>query len=289
MLLEIAIADAYGRGFEFNSHDFVKRHNNLDNYVCSGCGEMYDVGEYTDDTQMSIAITEMLLGGTLLTSKESYANAFVGTFQDDPRRGYSRGFYNLLCNVRTGQELLDKIKPESDRCGAAMRAMPLGVLSDADFVEECANVQASVTHDTTNGQLSARISALMTHYCYHNVGSSDNLLDWLVKRGVVGLDIPWNGFVDMSGMSVVSAALTAVIESRSLAEAIMRAVSFTGDTDSVAAITAGAISHASWCGQDGQGDIEYLEGHLENGSYGRSYLKAMDRKLLHMYPPLSHS
>ena len=53
MLTEIAIADAYGAGFEFCAVEKIRLHNNLESY-CKH--ELYDISaKYTDDTQMSIA------------------------------------------------------------------------------------------------------------------------------------------------------------------------------------------------------------------------------------------
>ncbi|GAB4543754.1 MAG: hypothetical protein Tsb0014_37610 [Pleurocapsa sp.] len=60
MLLELAIADAYGAGFEYARNTFVTEHNNLINYVQHPRHHIKP-GCYTDDTQMSIAIAETLI------------------------------------------------------------------------------------------------------------------------------------------------------------------------------------------------------------------------------------
>lgn len=56
MLVELAIADAYGNLFEMKPLDFVSENNHLTGYL-SG------TGYYTDDTQMSLAVTEAILSG----------------------------------------------------------------------------------------------------------------------------------------------------------------------------------------------------------------------------------
>ncbi|MBB1364714.1 ADP-ribosylglycohydrolase family protein [Shewanella sp. SR44-4] len=59
MLKEIAIADAYGAGFEFSSAKKVKMYNDLSTYCTH---DLYGFSaKYTDDTQMTIAIAELLL------------------------------------------------------------------------------------------------------------------------------------------------------------------------------------------------------------------------------------
>ena len=74
MLLELAIGDAYGTGFEFAESDFVRhpRHR-------------LRLGSYTNDTQMSIAIAETLIAQEAWTP-EVLAERFVRTFKRDPRR-----------------------------------------------------------------------------------------------------------------------------------------------------------------------------------------------------------
>lgn len=60
MILEAAIGDAYGAGFEFRDLDFIFQNNDLTQYHKHGLyTEIYK--RYTDDTQMAIAISELLL------------------------------------------------------------------------------------------------------------------------------------------------------------------------------------------------------------------------------------
>lgn len=125
MLTEIAIADAYGAGFEFCSEDKIISQNNLDLYSKH---ELYDIlGKYTDDTQMSIAIVEFILSGQEW-NKENIASKFIECFKRDVRLGYSEGFFNLLSKVESSKDLLELIIPTSERNGAAMRSVPIGFL-----------------------------------------------------------------------------------------------------------------------------------------------------------------
>ncbi len=60
MLLELAIENAYAAGFEYVSSQIVQDGNNLSGYVQHPRHQIKP-GCYTDDTQMSIAIAEILI------------------------------------------------------------------------------------------------------------------------------------------------------------------------------------------------------------------------------------
>ncbi|QBD80454.1 ADP-ribosylglycohydrolase family protein [Ktedonosporobacter rubrisoli] len=51
MLLELAIGDAYGAGFEYVDPEMIRRQNNLSHYV-KHPRHAIRPGCYTDDTQM---------------------------------------------------------------------------------------------------------------------------------------------------------------------------------------------------------------------------------------------
>ena len=64
------------------------------------------------------------------------ARRFVEAFRRDPREGYAGGFYAFLQEVTSGDEFLQRIRPDSDKSGAAMRAGPLGVFPTIGEVVE---------------------------------------------------------------------------------------------------------------------------------------------------------
>ena len=129
MLVHMAISDAYGAAFEFIPPDQARDHGLVND--ASGYGvnpeTALGAGRYTDDTQMAIAIAELVLGGVDF-GPVSVADAFVGGFQRDPRRGYSRRLQSALENAATGADLLNAITPNSTRSEAAMRAGPIAFL-----------------------------------------------------------------------------------------------------------------------------------------------------------------
>src|SRR5436190_23070938 len=122
MLLEAAIGDAYGAGFEYVPRALIQAHNTADHYVKHPRHNI-GAGYYTDDTQMSLAVAEAIVAGDPWTPA-ALAERFVSSFKRDPREGYASHFYALLQEVRDGAELLARIRPASDKSGAAMRAAP---------------------------------------------------------------------------------------------------------------------------------------------------------------------
>lgn len=63
MLVELAVGDACGAGFEYVwNRKFVSAHNDLSAYVRHPWHKQKP-GTYTDDTQMSIAIAELVVEG----------------------------------------------------------------------------------------------------------------------------------------------------------------------------------------------------------------------------------
>ncbi len=64
MILEGGIGDAYGAGFEFADRECITKNNDLTKYVPHPrATERFK--KYTDDTQMSIGIVELQMGGEL--------------------------------------------------------------------------------------------------------------------------------------------------------------------------------------------------------------------------------
>lgn len=287
MLVELAIGDAYGAGFEYAERGFVAAHNTLGGYVRHPTHGGLCPGHYTDDTQMSLAITELLVSTDTWTPA-NLAEKFVEVFRRDERVGYSRRFAEVLQSVQNGSELLERIQPHSDRSGAAMRAGPIGVLPTVEDVVHHAGVQASVTHDTPAGIEAAQAAALAVHYCYHRLGPTHSVADWVdselsSRGGHGGWNRPFTGPVGAQGHLSVRAALTALVRCNSLSTLLHACVACTGDVDTVAVIALAAGSVSAEVTQDLP---PVLLAGLEDGTYGRSYLHHLDRRLTSEYPPI---
>ena len=278
MLLEMAIGDAYGAGFEYvRDRRFVRTHNTLEGYIQHPRHRLKP-GRYTDDTQMSLAIAEHIIAGKPWTG-EAIADSFVETFRRDRpfREGYSGGFFGLLKKVKTGRELLALLRPTSDKSGAAMRAAPIGVFPTAEAVVEKCTVQARITHDTRDGINAACVVALMSHYMLYRLGPLRDMPAFLRRHVEGAWDEPWRGEVGSRGWMSVRAALTALTQRTSLSKVLMTCISFTGDVDTVAAIALAVGSHATELHQDLP---RVLMNQLENGPYGREHLAGVNWQLM---------
>ena len=307
MMLEIAIGDAYGACFEGAVPTFVERNNEADDMTYTNHPRklrkrpedynpsLVPTGGYTDDTQMAIAIAEAMIGDDDWT-KESLADRFVHCFHRDERRGYTPYFLHVLLNSRNGREMMSKINGKSTKSGGAMRAGPIGLYPDMETVVRRARIQAAITHNSWQGQNSAVCAALMTHYFYYDIGPKDELCDWLRDEyfaDTLHSDELFEADGEMvqcwkpgrrvraHGWDCIEAAIYAIESSNSLSKILWQCVAYTGDVDTVAAIAMGPASLSKEIDQDLPQNL--IDG-LENRKYGRDYLRALDSKLLALFP-----
>ncbi|WP_028478569.1 ADP-ribosylglycohydrolase family protein [Nocardia sp. CNY236] len=276
MLIELAVGDAYGAGFEYADPDFIAERNLLTGYVQHPTHLGVRPGAYTDDTQMTLAIAELLISGDSW-GREALAECFVRAYHRDPRDGYARRFQLFLDTVHSGADLLARIDPVSDKSGAAMRAGPIGLLPTVDDVLHYTLEQARITHDTADGIAAAQAAALAVHYCHHRLGPVAELPEWIGAELDRSWARPWRGRVGSKGWMSVRAALTALSMSTRLSQVLHTAVAWTGDVDTVATIALAAGSRATDIEQDLPNSL--VDG-LENGAYGRDYLRQVDTRLL---------
>lgn len=273
MLLEIGIGDAYGAGFEFSSKEKVDTYNDLTCYHEHELG--IQAGCYTDDTQMSLAIAEMLIENTEWT-KKNIANKFVECFKRDEREGYSKGFYSFLKSISSGNEFLEKVKPFSTRNGAAMRSAPLGYISDIEKLLEMTALQASLTHDTEIGIKSSQAVALASHYVIYNLGPVEKLTEFVSKHSEYDWLDNWSGPVACCGKETVNALFTVLKNAKTLEEVLIKSVEFCGDVDTVAAL---GLAIASQSDEFEPGLPDFLYSELEDGAYGKYYLLKISKQL----------
>ena len=293
MLLELMIGDAYGACFEFAPKEFVQANNDLvKGYPARPPQANYEAvppGHYSDDTQMTMAVAEFMLSGKPLTTLD-LADQFVETYLRDPRPGYARGFRSVLERCHSGAEFLSIIAPHSDRSGGAMRAAPIGLLTDVNKVVDRAMWQASLTHATRDGMLSAAGVALLVHLCRAGVPVK------VISKRIMNL-LKMNEFtfwaepVRNKGLDVLFAAYAAILaaagdanhKSIPLSAVLFRSVQFTGDVDTVAAVALAAASLHPLAEHDLP---QVLFDGLENGPYGRNYIENLDKRLLRSLPKM---
>jgi ADP-ribosyl-[dinitrogen reductase] hydrolase len=283
MLLEIAIGDAYGAGFEFAPRAKIARCNDGATYVGHELG--IPPGHYTDDTQMSVAVAEVLLRDDD-PDEAAFADAFVAAYRRDPRAGYSSAFGALLAEVADGGELRRRIRNDSRRNGAAMRSVPLGLVGDVERLRRIARRQARVTHDTPEGRLSSEVVALMAHGLIHRNAAVADLAAFVERHTGFVLRADWADEVEVDAIQTIHAVHTALARNRSQRALLEDCVEFGGDTDSVAAIALGLAALSA----DYAADLPAtLYAGLEDGAHGRRFLEALDAALAVRAPALRRS
>lgn len=291
MLLHIAMGDAYAVAVEY-----VKREKYASLYDDALRFQTYlqhptylklKPGMYTDDTQQSIAVSEVLLANQS-PSVPDFLNAFYDVFKRDPRDGYARGFQGLIESVHSQNEFRSRIIPDSNKNGAAMRAVPIGTIKDVGQLLDVAGVQATATHATWGGINSSIAVALMSHFALYHHQNFLYMREWCSRYSTTFdlFKIPWDGPVvsdsknpkDMGvGMNTAWAVCTLLEQETSLMGIMRRIIDWGGDTDSVAAIAWG-IAGARY----GHEILpSFLEHDLEPGSqYGVEFLKDLGKRLM---------
>lgn len=279
MLLEGAIGDAYGMGFEYANENI--KYNDLSNYVKHPKHGLIP-GQYTDDTQMSIALAELMLSG-LDWTPINIANKFVECFKRDWRDGYSRMFQAFLERIESGEQFLAEIKPDSDKSGGAMRASCIGRFGTIQEVLEKTTVQCKLTHNTTDGIAAAQASSLLSHYMVHGYGHPSEAGKFINQHvGLHNWDEDYVGKVKSKGWMSARAAITAVKRNTKLSSLLIDCINFTGDVDTVATIALSAASESEYYKHDLP--IKLYD-TLENRTYGKDYLQDLDGRLRKSFPP----
>ena len=274
MLIEIAIGDAYGAGFEFQEEEVIKKHNKLTEYYDSRIDDIR-AGQYTDDTQMSLAIAELLLSEIEWT-EENVAKYFLNAFHRDKRQGYAKGFYNFLIENSEVEDFLNNINSDSIRNGAAMRSVPLSYIKDKEELKEKVKIQASITHNTHEGIVSSQSVALIGHYfLYENINKHE-IRDKLLMEIEEIYRTDKTDRVACDAIDTIDAVLTVLLKSNTFSEILKNSVELGGDTDSFASIALGLASLSEQFTNDLP---EFLYTDLENEKYGKDYILKLDNEL----------
>lgn len=302
MLVRIGCGDAGALSTEYVPHDdpIVAKTLMFNGYEIHPTHQNKP-GDYSDDTEMSAANTRVILG-EFGQSQLGFAMAWLAEFQRGGfRDGYSRGFQSLLENVDgNALMLLMRLKAldpktkqprnRSTKNGAAMRSVPFGAMAYIKDMLELVSLQAAITHDTTEGLVSAQSVALMSHYSLYSTDPLKEIGSWCLGQLPVASPFsyiftePWTlGRVKAaSGLSVGIATVWAVahlLRTESSLMAMMRQlIKWGGDTDSVAAIVWG-IASARF---PNEVLPEFYERDLESGltETGTPYLLGLGKKLM---------
>lgn len=298
MLLGIAVGDAYGARFENMTAD--KAQELL-------AAEGISPTAYSDDTQQSIAVVELMVSSRTL-SPVSLAEAFLSVYRRDPRQGYSKVTRSMLESSLDGEAFLISL-PLSVReirktDGAAMRAVPIGFYPDYDDVIRYSLMSAGITHGHPDALAATVAVAAIAHMRYHTKTPFEGI--WpRIRQEVIEINPGCSEYLDAcAGLSGLNRDLilgsyeeygVPYTESRVLLGAVLtlltlygddperlllEAILLGGDTDTVAALVVGIAV------------IEYtmtasfirLITALEDGDYGRRFLLALGDRLSEKFP-----
>lgn len=190
---------------------------------------------FTDDTVLTVAIANAIL------AKVDYAASLRAFGRRYPLAGYGGAFFHWLFDPGSGPY-------NSWGNGAAMRVSPVGfAFSTIDEVLLEAKKTAEVSHNHPEGIKGAQATALAVFLA--RTGAAKERIQSEITRKF-GYDLsrtideirPQYRF-DISCQGTVPEAITAFLESNDYEEAVRKAVSLGGDSDTLACI-AGGIAQA---------------------------------------------
>lgn len=297
LLLYIGMADACGMSGEFVDQTKHPEHFaeilRFKRYVRHPSHQEL-AGMYTDDTEMSCANARVLIAHPPPYQPIEFAQAWIDEFNRGGRRkGYARRFQEFLEKMKDGEDFLARIHNDSDKNGACMRAVPIGVLPQAKDVLEVATLQARITHDTPPALFAARLVALMAHYTLYVDDIFDSLYGFCRRElppedreAFADIQWPWSGPVDGKrqplAVETVHAVYHLIRSNFSLMDMLEDAIRLGGDTDSVAAITWGIASTL----HRAEELPDFLARDLEAGRQthtGSGYLRELSFRLMQAY------
>jgi ADP-ribosylglycohydrolase len=230
---------------------------------------------YTDDTQMAIAISELLLEEDNW-NEIKVADKFVEVFHRDKRRGYSDRVYNALDASKNGSDFLKIIDNGSSGNGSAMRAYSIGYLKDIKQILEFCEIQAKTSHDTAEGISCAKRIALAVHYFKYNLGDGSTLISFLNETLKENENYRITSPIDMHGYPTTQAVIKMVSEAVSMKDCLKTGIGYGGDTDTVAALCMAILSQKQNCEKTLP---SFLYEELENDKFGKDFLIQLDTAL----------
>lgn len=274
MLVYIAKGDSYGVGFEFTKEIYIEKHHKLEKYLPHKFDSL-KAGDYSDDTQMSIAIAELMISDKDFDIY-TLAEAFLRVYKRDSIDGYAKGFQKFLDECKSTEDFINNIINTSNRNGAAMRAVPLGYIKDENELLTKAHSNAVLTHNTEEGIFSSKAVALLSNYFIYNKGSKKKIKEYIYKKLDTITNDSKNSRCKCEGFDTIDAVITILKHSETLTEVLDKSIKMGGDTDSVAAIALGIASTSKQYKDDLP---EFLERDLRNDKYGKDFLYDLTKKL----------
>lgn len=282
-LTTMAIGDAYGMRCEFVEHACALTPDDL-NYAPHPTYVEYKAGDYTDDTQMSLANAEWLLKNGALTPG-AFVEGWLHAYKRDPRAGYSRHMQKLMTDCTTPAEFMAGLDANKGVTGgSAMRSGVFGLLADSRQVMKLVLCQARITHNTDAGITAALAIAYAVHYLHHG-GARENVRRFVEQCLSSGWNSPLNGYTrdPNNALNIVTQVFDVVSDPAPMTQTLLNAANYAPvtDTDTLCALTMLLASRDTETENDLPRALYEMAGV---SPYGLPYLAATDRRLLEAYP-----
>ena len=244
-MLGAIIGDTVGSCYEFhNTKDYDFR-------------LFWRYSDYTDDSVMTMAVAKWLLSDPS-HSFEALEDAMVKIANEYscPMGGYGGGFRTWLFHpwdlyAYDGDGGVPPYHSAEGRHpygswgnGSAMRVSAVGWFFDTlEETERVAGISAAITHDHPEGIKGAQATAAAI-WMARNGKSKEEIREYLVRRFGYDLHQTWEYWHpiyrwDSSCQGTVPQAIIAFLDSTDFEDAIRKAVSLGGDSDTLACITGG--------------------------------------------------
>jgi ADP-ribosylglycohydrolase len=197
------------------------------------------LSRFTDDTVLTVAVADVILHGG------DYAEAFRRYYALYPHAGYGPGFRHWAGSEGRGPY-------NSFGNGSAMRVSPVGfAFNSLEEVLSEAKKSAEVTHNHPESIKGAQAAACAI-YLARDGESKANIKAYIHKTFQYDLSEPLDSIrhhysFDMTCQGSVPQAITAFLESDDYEDAVRKAISIGGDSDTIACI-AGGIAEAFYGG-----------------------------------------
>ena len=226
------LGDIAGSRFEFDRGGWTKDFE----FVTDECN-------WTDDTVMTVAVAEALLGTGLNASVSEIEDACTKAMQRWGRKYPHAGYGNRFIRWLAAE---DPVAYGSYGNGSAMRVSAAGWLYESlERTREVARATANVSHNHPEGIKGAECTAAVI-WLGRNGSTKDEIKDYVIKK--FGYDFSETleemrarHRHDESCMDSLPKALRSFFDGESYEDVVRNAVSLGGDTDTIAAI-AGAMA-----------------------------------------------
>lgn len=160
LFLGIAIGDAFGAGLEFQDRHWIREHVDFTKFINKRTDINtpdkqlfiidYKEWDYTDDTEMTIAVVKAILSNETFTEDllvKFFTDEYLLGFQ---KKGYKRNGHGSIRLVYNGEKTIEEIKDfqrNKKYPGNAppMRAIPIAFVNE-NLINKYATINATSTH-----------------------------------------------------------------------------------------------------------------------------------------------